>query len=82
MNKNLYDSIFYWYEQHVFENDGVWPRNVNLVFGFADWIESVPDTILSSMANAEDVNTVRKDLRLGVDTWIKENHKNIMGGNK
>ena len=79
MNKELYDEVFFWYEQNEFKNDGVWDYNTNLVFGFADWIDTVEDCKLATLTNSTDVDKIRRDLKRGVDKWIAENHKYIMG---
>lgn len=35
--------LFFDYEENHFENTGVWPRRVNLVFGFADYAAALKD---------------------------------------
>ena len=34
----ILNTVFFDFEDNIFVNDGVWPRKVNLIFAFADYI--------------------------------------------
>ena len=85
MNKqninNILDNLFYSFENHMFVNNGVWPRNVNLVFAFSDYIEEMTDAeialyILSQ--KKEDIDEFRNIARQGIENWLKENMKTLV----
>ena len=41
--KNILDELFFDFEENIFINNGIWPRKVNLVFAFADYIDELSD---------------------------------------
>ena len=85
MNKqniyNILNNLFYGFENHIFVNNGVWPRNVNLVFAFSDYVEEMTDAeiggyILSQ--KKEDIDEFRNIARQGIENWLKENMKTLV----
>lgn len=79
MDKKIYDEVFFWFEQNEFKNDGVWGYNTNLIFEFADWLDTVEDCKIATLTNSTDVDRIRADLKRGVDKWLEENHKKHYG---
>lgn len=79
MDNKLYDEVFFWFEQNEFKNEGVWGYNTNLIFEFADWLDTVEDCKIATLTNSTDTDRIRAELKRGVDLWLEKNHKNIMG---
>jgi hypothetical protein len=85
MNDNrisqILDSIFLDFEENIFINDGVWPRRVNLVFAFSDYIESMTDAEIAYYLHDHHPDTItrfRFIARRGVELWLKENMKTLV----
>jgi hypothetical protein len=79
MTNKLYDEVFFWFEQNEFKNNGVWDYDTNLIFEFADWLDTVEDCKIATLTNSTDTDRIRAELKRGVDLWLEKNHKNIMG---
>lgn len=70
--KEQMDNLFAWYENNRFENDGIYSRNKNLIFGFAEFIESERGRDLIRETFGED----REDEILGlynkgINQWLE-----------
>ena len=65
--------LFFDYEENHFENIGVWPRRVNLVFGFADYAAALSDWEI-----AENIARFRQAVDKGVSAWLEENMKTLL----
>ena len=79
MNKKA-DELFWWFEQNRFENTGLYPRNTNLVFAFADYVDLLSDEEIGTFLaknNKELATDFRKTIQTGIDKWIKSNIKTI-----
>ncbi len=79
--KFILDEIFFDFEDNIFVNDGVWPRKVNLIFAFADYIEEMTDTEIAYYLETEDPKLIGKFrfvARQGIELWLKENMKTLM----
>lgn len=79
--KFILDEIFFDFEDNIFVNDGVWPRKVNLIFAFADYIEEMTDTEIAYYLETEDPKLIEKFrfvARQGIELWLKENMKTLM----
>lgn len=73
--KNKADELWAYFEENLFVNKGYFPYNTNLVFAFADYIDSVSDDCLSEFLNSdktEDIAAFRKMLKRGVDLWLEQ----------
>ena len=78
---SLLDELFFYFEENIFENNGPWPRKVNLIFSFSDYIKSLSDEeIATFLENNEpqEIESFRKIACEGIDTWLKANMKTLM----
>ncbi len=74
-------ELFFDFEDNIFINNGIWPRKVNLVFAFSDYIEAMSDAEISVylMTKSNDViNRFRYIARQGIEYWLKQNMKTLM----
>ena len=73
--------LFVNFEENIFINEGVWPRKVNLIFAFWDYIEDMTDLQISDILKTNDPNNIDK-FRLmakqGIEKWLNENMKTLM----
>lgn len=77
----ILNVLFYDFEQNKFINDGIWPRQVNLVFAFADYIENIaPEDILALIPKdaQPDIKAIKERAMQGINLWLKENMKTLM----
>lgn len=75
------NELFFDFEDNIFVNDGVWPRKVNLVFAFADYIEAMKDAEIAYYLNTNQqklIDKFRLMARQGIETWLKQNMKTLM----
>lgn len=74
------DELWFYFERNVFTNEGCFSYNTNLVFAFADYVDTVSDETLSEFLNSErrsDVRTFRKMLNRGIDRWLEQFSKTM-----
>lgn len=79
--RNVLDELFFLFENNIFVNDGVWPRSVNLIFAFTDYMENMLDEEISIYINSEkkeDIENFRLVARQGIEHWLKQNMKTLM----
>ena len=73
--------LFVNFEENIFINEGVWPRKVNLIFAFWDYIEDMTDLQISDILKTNAPNNIDK-FRLmakqGIEKWLNENMKTLM----
>ena len=82
MNKEIMhkkaNELFWWFEQNRFVNLGAYPRNTNLVFAFADYIETLSDNDISEiLSSTENTKEFRDILNKGIDIWLELNSKTM-----
>ena len=53
---NILNEIFFNFEENIFVNNGVWPRKVNLIFSFLDYIEALSDAQIADILTTNDAN--------------------------
>ena len=75
--------LFFDYEENHFENTGVWPRRVNLVFGFADYAAALKDWEIADLLGEdndtpENIARFRQAADKGVSAWLEENRKTLL----
>ena len=73
--------IFFDFEENIFINDGVWPRKVNLIFAFWDYIENLSDLQISDILktnNPSNIERFRLIAKQGIEKWLNENMKTLM----
>ena len=78
---NILNEIFFNFEENIFVNNGVWPRKVNLIFSFLDYIEALSDAQIADILTTNDANLIeqfRFTARQGVEKWLNENMKTLM----
>ena len=71
--KNKADELWFYFEKNIFVNEGRFSYNTNLVFAFADYVDSVSDDTLAEFLNtrkSSDVRNFRKMLNRGIDRWL------------
>ena len=77
----LFEEIFFDFEQNVFVNEGTWPRKVNLVFAFADYISDISDEDLAiylKTTNPRSIQKFRASAQKSIDLWLQQNIKTLM----
>lgn len=77
----ILDALFWNFEQNIFINDGVWPRQVNLIFAFADYIEGLTEQDVLPFINEGtflDLNLIKQQAMKGINLWLDENMKTLM----
>ena len=83
-NKNLYNilnEIFFNFEENIFVNNGVWPRKVNLIFAFLDYVETLTDAQIADILMTNDVYLIeqfRVIAKKGIEKWLNDNMKTLM----
>lgn len=78
--KHQADKLWKYFEENIFVNNGRFSYNTNLVFAFADYIDSLSDDRLSEFlenGNAEDVKAFRQMLGQGIDRWLEQFSKTM-----
>lgn len=71
--KNKADELWFYFEKNIFVNEGRFSYDTNLVFAFADYVDSVSDDTLAEFLNtrkSSDVRNFRKMLNRGIDRWL------------
>ena len=79
--RRILDEVFFDFEHRHFKNDGVWTRRVNLVFAFADYIESLSDEEIAARLKSNNKKLIarfRFTAGQGIDKWLDENMKTLM----
>lgn len=79
--KIVLDELFFDFEENIFVNDGVWPRKVNLIFAFADYIEAMNDAEIAYYLSTNQqciIDQFRLMARQGIEAWLKQNMKTLM----
>lgn len=74
------DELWFYFEKNVFTNEGRFSYNTNLVFAFADYVDSASDETLSEFLNSKrraDVRAFRKMLNRGIDLWLAQFSKTM-----
>jgi len=77
----ILDALFWDFEQNKFVNDGVWPRQVNLIFAFADYIETLSKQDVLPFVREDmflDIDLIKKHAMKGINLWLNENMKTLM----
>ena len=77
----ILNELFFHFEDNIFVNEGVWPRKVNLIFAFSDYIENMHDAEIALYIGSEadeDIKKFRDLARQGIEIWLKENMKTLM----
>lgn len=77
----ILDETFFDFETNRFENNGVWPRRANLIFAFADYIETLSDEDIAERLNSDDARLIKRfrtTAKQGIDKWLEENMKTLM----
>ena len=83
-NKNLYNilnEIFFNFEENIFVNNGAWPRKVNLIFAFLDYVETLTDAQIADILMTNDVSLIeqfRVIAKKGIEKWLNDNMKTLM----
>ena len=83
-NKNLYNilnEIFFNFEENIFINNSVWPRKVNILFAFLDYIEAMSDAQIADILMTNDASLIeqfRIAAKQGVEKWLNDNMKTLM----
>ena len=83
-NKNLYNilnEVFFDFEENIFVNNGVWPRKVNLIFAFLDYIEAMSDAQIADILATNDASLIdqfRIIAKQGIEKWLNDNMKTLM----
>ena len=74
------DELWHFFENNIFVNNGQYSYNTNLVFSFADYIDSLSDEDLADFLQCSqncDVKLFRKILNDGVDKWLHDFAKTL-----
>ena len=69
--KKIANDLLCRFEAEVFQNDGFYSRNVNLVLSFDDYIRALSDEEGAEfLGNGEDVAEFRDMINGGIDAWL------------
>ena len=77
----ILDALFYNFEQNIFVNDGVWPRQANLIFAFADYIDNLQEEDVLAFLPKDvqfDLESIKHAAMEGINLWLNENMKTLM----
>lgn len=83
-DKKIFDilnELFFYFEQNEFTNNGVWPRKVNLIFAFSDYIENMKDLQIAEYLKTNDICLIERFrfiARQGIENWLRNNMKTLM----
>lgn len=74
MNKiDKMNKIFKFFEDNVFANLGEWRRDINLVFEFADWIDSDDGKgLIIEEFGREKLEEIRGEFDKGINAFLEE----------
>ncbi len=78
---SILNALFWDFEQNKFINDGVWPYKVNLIFAFADYIETLKEEDVIPFVSEDiflDVDLIKQKAQQGINLWLNENMKTLM----
>ena len=77
----ILNGLFLNFEEDIFVNDGVWPRKVNLIFAFWDYVEDLTDLQISDILKTnsiDNINRFRDIAKQGIEKWLNDNMKTLM----
>lgn len=57
---NILNELFFSFEENIFVNNGIWPRKVNLIFAFWDYIETMSDAQIADILITDDVTKIEQ----------------------
>ena len=83
-DKKIFDilnELFFSFEQNEFINNGVWPRKVNLIFAFSDYIENMEDAQIAEYLKTNNTFLIERFRFIayqGIENWLKNNMKTLM----
>lgn len=75
------DQLFWHYERDKFEYSGQYCYDTELVFHFADYVESLSDSELSDFLGKGSCTLpeeFRRIVRQGIDQWLQYNAKTML----
>ena len=78
---NILNELFFSFEENIFVNNGIWPRKVNLIFAFWDYIETMSDAQIADILITDDATKIeqfRFVAKQGIEKWLNENMKTLM----
>lgn len=69
--KKIANDLLYRFEAELFQNDGVYSRNVNLVLAFDEYVRCLSDSDIAEIVGSEEmVAAFRSMIDTGVDAWL------------
>ena len=78
---SILTELFFYFEENIFINDGVWPRKANLIFAFSDYIEKMSDAQIAEYLKTNNIKLIERFRFIahqGIETWLKNNMKTLM----
>lgn len=78
---NILNELFFSFEENIFVNNGIWPRKVNLIFAFWDYIETMSDAQIADILITDDATKIEQfkfAAKQGIEKWLNENMKTLM----
>lgn len=71
------NKIFFWFEENRFENTGNYSRDLNLVFEFADWIDTKEGEIfICDYFDIDDAENIKGEFNQGINSYLDAVKKN------
>lgn len=75
-DKQKMDKLFFWFEDNLFQNDGPHHRSLNLVFEFADWIDSPHgaekiEEYWDWWNDDDKIQEIRDEFSRGINLWLE-----------
>ena len=56
----ILNETFFNFEENIFVNNGVWPRKVNLIFAFSDYIENMRDIQIANILKTNQTHLIER----------------------
>lgn len=71
--KEKYDSLFWWFEETLFEHKYDVPPNTSLVMEYREWIQNITSDELAEKlgVNPEFVEVARQEIITACNDWLK-----------
>ena len=77
----ILNELFFYFEDNLFINDGIWPRKANLIFAFSDFIENMSDAQIADYLKTNNVALIERFrfiAKQGIEKWLNDNMKTLM----
>ena len=70
------NELFFYFEENIFINNGIWSRKANLIFAFSDYVDNLDDAKIADLLKTNNlclIERFRFVARKGVEKWLNDN---------